>query len=172
MTKFFFFIVVPFLLVASVSAQSGSLTGTSALQTANNRPVTMSQVSALYQPAPRQKVYNVQDIVRVRVDQKWAYTNNANLQRKKSVKSTSKLTAWFKFPDIFALPVTATDPLPEIGASLDHKTQNNGNLQRRESMTFMITCTVTDRLENGNLVIEGDTSSIVGEEGKVMYVGG
>jgi flagellar L-ring protein precursor FlgH len=153
-------------------AQSGSLGGSSALTKPNGSPAKMSEVSRLYQAAPRQKVYKEQDIIRVHVDQKWAYNNTANNQRKKSIKTKSKISAWFKMPDILSFPTKSEDPLPEIGAELDHKTQNQGNLLRRETLAFDISCRVISVKENGNLFIEGTEKRGIGEEGKILYISG
>lgn len=158
---------------APLFAQSGSLGGTTALKHANGASMKMSEVSRMYQSAPRQKVYKENDLVRVHVQKRWEFNNTANNQRKKSIKTSSKISAWFKMPDgIFSFPVKSEDPLPEIGAELDHKTQNQGNLQRRETLQFDIGCRITSVYENGNLFIEGTDSFQIGEEGKIIHVAG
>jgi flagellar L-ring protein precursor FlgH len=71
------------------------------------------------------------------------------------------------------MPTSAAgEALPEIGGEIDHKTQNKGNLTHEETIEFEIACEVTDVLENGNLHIVGTIETQVGEEGKIMYVGG
>ena len=162
------------LLFASTSfAQSGSLMGTSTLTPKQgSQPLKLSQASLIYQSPPRHKVYKEEDIIRVRVKYDWAYNNITNNQRKKSIKTSAKVTKWFKVPDIFAFPVKATEALPEMGGEIDHKTQNQGTLQRKENINFEISCRVVSVQENGNLIIEGTQSFGIGEESKVMYVGG
>jgi len=163
-----------FLLFASTAfAQSGSLVGTSTLTPKQGvQPLKMSQASLIYQAAPRQRTYKEEDIVRINVKYDWAYNNITNNQRKKSIKTSAKITKWFKWPDIFAFPLKATDALPEMGGEIDHKTQNQATLQRKENFNFTITCRVVSVQENGNLIIEGTQSFGFGEESKLMYVGG
>ena len=157
----------------SVFAQSGSLMGTPSLTPKQGaQPLKVSQTSFIYQPAPRQKVHKEKDLVTVRVKYEWQYNNTANNQRKKSIKTSAKITSWFKIPDLLAFPVKATQTLPEVGGEIDHKTQNQGNLQRRENLSFDIQCCVVSVQENGNLIVEGTQSFTIGEESKLMYVGG
>ena len=163
-----------FLLLASTAfGQSGAIMGTSSLTPRQGgQPLKMSQASLIYQAAPRQKVYKEEDIVRVNVKHHWDYNNTATNQRKKNVRSSSRITGWFKIPDFFAFPIKATESLPEIGGEIDHRTQNQGTLQRRENFNFSIACRVVSVQENGNLIIEGTQSFKFGEESKIMYVGG
>ena len=160
------------LLCGMTSAQSGALTGRTAMTHPNGRTLKMAEASLTYQPAPRQKVYEIEDLVQVHIKQKWDYNNVANNQRKKSIKTKYRLTGWFKWPDILAMPIKSDAPLPEIGGELDHKTQNQGNLLRRETIDFKISCRVTSKQDNGNLVIEGTQNTTFGEENKVMHVAG
>ena len=163
-----------FLLFATpLFAQSGSLMGTSTLTPKQGaQPLKMSQASLLYQAPPRLKVYKEEDLVRIRVKYDWAYNNTTNNQRKKSIKTSARITKWFKIPDIFAFPVKATDTLPEMGGEIDHKTQNQGTLQRKENLSFEVSCRVVSVQENGNLIVDGTQSFIIGEESKVMHVCG
>ncbi|MDR2346853.1 MAG: flagellar basal body L-ring protein FlgH [Planctomycetaceae bacterium] len=157
----------------SVFAQYGSLSGSTTLRVGDGRPLTMAEGSALYRPAPRQKAYQLHDIVYVNVKKKWNYSNSATLTKTKKVESEARLTYWSKFKGLFKMPASAaSSELPEIGGEIDHKTQNKGNLTQAETIEFIIACEVRDVLENGNLYIEGTISTQIGEEGKIMYVGG
>ncbi|MDR2441884.1 MAG: flagellar basal body L-ring protein FlgH [Planctomycetaceae bacterium] len=165
----FFYILF---IVPNTFAQSGSLGGSTALTRYNSKPLKMSEASLTWEAAPRQKVYKEQEIIHVHYKQSWNYNNTANNQRKKSIKTSAKLSGWFKWPDLFSMPVKSDASLPEIGGELDHKTQNQGNLLRKETLDFHISCVVTSIQENGNLFIEGTFSSNIGEEGKIMYICG
>ncbi len=160
------------LAASNVRAQSGGLNGTPSLQHASGRTMKMSEVSPLYRPAPRQRVYQPQDIVYVNVKTDWGYTTSANLQQKKKVESEARLTYWFKLPKLFGMPVASDKPLPEIGGEIDSKRQNNGQLQRKEALNFKVACRVTSIEENGNLVLEGTHKIRVDEEIKIIFVGG
>lgn len=165
-------VTLTLLLTQQAAAQSGSLTGRSAMITPSGRTMKMSEASLTYQPAPRQKVFQVEDLVTVHVRKTYDYRNTANNQRKKSIKTKYRLTGWFKWPDILGMPIKSDEALPEIGGELDHKTQNQGNLLRRETLDFKITCRVTSKMDNGNLVIEGTENTNIGEEGKVIHIVG
>ncbi len=164
--------IIAILFAASASAQSGGISGQPAMLTPSGRSMKMSEASLYYQPAPRQKIHQVEDLVTVHVQEKWDYNNTANNQRKKSVKTSYKLTGWFKWPDILGMPVASDENLPGVGGTLDHKTQNQGNLLRRETLDFQITCRVTSKQDNGLLVIEGTKSTTIGEEKMVTHVAG
>ncbi|MDR2761746.1 MAG: flagellar basal body L-ring protein FlgH [Planctomycetaceae bacterium] len=154
-------------------AQYGSLSGSTTLRVGEGRPLTMAEGSELYRPAPRQKAFQLHDIVYVNVKKKWNYTNNATLTKTKKVEAEARLTYWSKFKGLFKMPTSAAgQALPEIGGEIDHKTQNKGNMTQAETIEFIIACEIVDVLENGNLHIEGTISTQIGEEGKVMYVGG
>lgn len=161
-----------FVTVSSASAQSGSLGGTPTLRHASNRTLKMSEVSPLYGPPPRQKVYQPQDIVYVNVKTDWGYSTTANQQRKRKIETEARLTYWFKLPKLFGMPVASDKVLPEIGGELDHKTQNNAGMLRKETLNFQVACRVMSVEENGNLVIEGTQKIRVDEENKIIYVGG
>ncbi|MDR2115010.1 MAG: flagellar basal body L-ring protein FlgH [Planctomycetaceae bacterium] len=160
-------------IASDILAQSGSLGGSTALTPRKNgRPLKMAEASLTWESAPRQKVYKEQEIIHVHYKQNWNYNNVANNQRKKSIKTSAKISGWFKWPDLFSMPVKSDASLPEIGGELDHKTQNQGNLLRKETLDFDISCHVTSIQDNGNLFIEGTFSSNIGEEGKIMYISG
>jgi flagellar L-ring protein precursor FlgH len=154
-------------------AQSGSLSGSSAITQGNGSPLRLSEASMYYQPAPRQKTFKEEDVIVVRIKENWAYNNTTNNQRKKNIKTEARLTNFFKIGGIWQLPMAAApDTLPEIGGELNHKTQNQGTMKRIETLDFSIACRVVSVHENGNLHIEGTKQQQIGEEGKIMYVGG
>jgi len=163
---------VPSVGVPSIFAQSGSLTGTPALLHPNGRPMTMSEASLTFQAPPKQHVYQVDDIIYLQVDRRTEYSNTADNQRRKQVETETALTGWMKFAGLLRMPVAAAGPLPEIGGTIDHRTQNRGRLNRAETMNLRIACRITDIRDNGNLVIEGTDSSSFGEEGRIITVTG
>jgi len=166
-------LILLLLFASPLFAQSGSLMGTSALTPKQStQPLKMSQASLLYQAPPRQKIYKEEDLISVRVKSDWIYNNIANNQRKKSIKTSARITKWFKIPDLLAFPVKATDALPEMGGEIDHKTQNQGTLQRKENLNFTIACHVVSVQENGNLIIDGTRSFSIGEESQAIHICG
>jgi flagellar L-ring protein precursor FlgH len=155
-----------------VFAQSGSVNGKSSLLTPSGRAVTMTEASLTFQAPPKQHMFQVEDIIYVHIKDKRSYSNTANNQRKKKIETTGSVTAWTKFTGLFKFPVPMTDALPEIGGKIDHKTQNQGRLTRDESVDFYIPCRITDVRDNGNLVIEGNRTFGIGEEGSITTVTG
>jgi len=165
--------VITLFLSTSVFAQSGAVVGTPALLTPSGRPVKMTEASLTFQAPPRQHFFQVEDIIYVHIKDKRTYSNTADNQRKKKVETTAALTAWTKVTGLFKMPVAAAYySLPEVGGKLDHKTQNQGRLTREETVDFYIPCRITDIRDNGNLVIEGNKSSGMGEEGSIITVSG
>ena len=168
-------VIVIFVLSFALSAfaQSGSINGTPALLTPSGRPVKMTEASLTFQAPPKQRVFEIDDIIYVHIKDRREYSNTANNQRKKKIETQARISYWSKISGVFKLPVaSASAELPEIGGMIDHKTQNQGRLTRMESVNFYIPCRVTDVRDNGNLVIEGNKSSSIGEEGSIITVSG
>jgi flagellar basal body L-ring protein FlgH len=154
-------------------AQSGAINGTPALLTPQGRPMRMSEASLTFQAPPKQKVFQIGEIIFVHIDDKRSYNNTANNRRKKNIETEARITYWTKFAGLFKLPTAATGAaLPEIGGEIDHQTQNEGRLVRNEMVEFYIPCRVTDVRDNGNLVIEGNSEFRIGEEGSITTVTG
>ena len=162
-----------FCIAIPVFAQSGAVNGTPMLLTPQNRPMTMREASTIFQAPQRPRMLDIDDIVYVHIKEKKTYNNTANNQRKKKIETSANLSAWTKVTGLFKMPVSVKgDSLPEIGGKIDHKTQNQGNLTRTEMLDFYIPCRVTDIRDNGNLVIDGNKSSNIGEEGCTITVSG
>ena len=161
------------LCVPAALAQSGPLTGTPALLTPSGRPMRMTEASLTFQAPPKQHVFEVDDIIYVRINEQTSYSNTANNQRKKKIETDARLTYWTKFAGLFKMPLSITGgTLPAIGGELDHQTQNQGRLVREEKLDFELACRITDIRDNGNLVIEGNRSFGIGEEGNIITVTG
>lgn len=156
-----------------VFAQTGAVNGRTSLFTPNGKPMTMQQASLTFQAPPKQRVFQIEDIIYVHIKEKRTYRNTADNQRKKKIETESKITAMTKFTGLFKWPTASIgSSLPEIGGKIDHKTQNQGRLTRDESVDFYIPCRITDVRDNGNLVIEGNKSFGIGEEGNITTVTG
>ena len=161
------------LFASSAFAQSGSIVGTPTMLTPNgNRPMTMSETSLIYQAPPRQHTFQVDDLITVRVRERTTYSNTADNQRRRRIETETALTAWSRFAGFFKLPIAAAGALPEIGGSHEHRSQNRGRINREEILEFEIQCRVTDVRPNGNLIIEGNRSFGIGEEGNVITLTG
>jgi len=161
-----------FFFASSVFAQSGVLNGMPSLLTPSGKPMRMSEASLTFQAPPRQPVYQKDDIIHVHIKDKKSVSHTANNQRKKKIETSGKLTSWTKIAGLFQMPLLATEALPEVGGTIDHKTQNQGRLTRDESVDFYIPCRITDIRDNGNLVIDGNRRFGIGEEGSIITVSG
>jgi flagellar L-ring protein precursor FlgH len=127
------------------------------------RPMTMGEGSLTFQ-APVKHVFKKGDIIYVEVKDRKKHSTTAANQRKKKIESIAQITAWTKIGGLFQMPVPVTGGLPEIGGTIDHKTQNQGRLTREDTNDFDIACRITDIRDNGNLVIEGTRRIGTGEE--------
>ena len=166
-------IVFSLFLTPSLFAQSGSIVGSPTLLTPNGRPMTMSQASLFYQAAPKPRMFQIDDIIYVHINDRRSYNNTANNQRRRRIETEAGITAWSKIAGLFKLPVAASRAtLPEIGGAIDHNTRNQGRLTREEMLDIRIACRITDIRDNGNLVIEGTRSFGIGEEGNILTVTG
>lgn len=133
----------------------------------------VSDASLTYQTAPKARMFQIDDIIYVHIKDSRRYSNTANNQRKKKIEAEATVTAWSKITGLFKLPVAASGgALPEIGGAIDHNTQNQGRLVREQTVDFYIPCLITDIRDNGNLVIEGNRSDGIGEEGSIITVTG
>jgi len=164
--------ILALFLVPTTLAQSGTVYGTPSLLTPHGRPARMSEASLVFQAPPKQRVFQVEDIIYVHINDKMSYNNTANNQRRKQIDTTAAITSWSKITGIFKLPVAAAGPYPAIGGEIDHNTQNRGRMIRNETVDFYIPCRITDVRDNGNLVIEGNRSFGIGEEGSITTVTG
>ena len=168
-----FVVIFSLFYAPSLPAQSGTMVGTPALLTPDGRPMTMSQASLTFQAPRKPHVFQKDDLIYVHINDIKRYNNTANNQRRKRIETEAGITAWAKLAGLFKLPVAAsTEALPSIGGELNHQTQNQGRLTREESMELRITCRITDIRDNGNLVIEGNRKTGIGEEGSIITVTG
>ena len=172
----FYKIIIPgivfTLLIPSLFAQSGTFVGTPTLLRPDGKPITMEHASLTFQAPPKQHAFKIDDLISVHIKERTSYTNTADNQRRKKIDSGATLTGWAKFAGFFKMPLAAAAPLPEIGGTIDHKTQNRGRLTREETLDFYMACRITDIRDNGNLVIEGNRNFGIGEEGNIITVTG
>jgi len=160
------------LFASSAFAQSGTIFGTPTLRGTDGRPLRISETSLTYQAPPKQHGFRVDDLISVHIKERTTYSNTAQNQRRRKIETETGLTVWTKFTGLFKMPVPTTDLLPAVGGTIDHQTQNRGRLTREETLDFVIQCRVTDIRPNGNLVIEGNRTLGIGEEGSIITVTG
>jgi len=170
--KFIIAAIVAAFCASSVLAQSGPNTGTPTMRGPDGRLMTMQQTSLTFQAPPRQRSFQRGDIIYVHVRDRMSYSNTADNQRRQRVESEAALTAWTKFAGLFKMPIGTRQALPEIGGSIDSRTQNRGRLTREETLNVVVPSQVTDIRENGNLVIEGTRRLGIGEEGNIITIRG
>jgi flagellar L-ring protein precursor FlgH len=175
------------LAVLPANAQNNSLYSTAQQQPApvnnslagahpaqRNAGMTLGDASWTFQSPADRKTYEVNDIVKVTVSVKSQMTSSGQIDRKKTGYSDWKLTDWIKIYPNWNLGENggATGQpnygAPEIRGDLDSKLQAQGNLQTKDSMSFVISCHVVDKRPNGNLVLEG-TWSVSDNEEKWEY---
>lgn len=136
--------------------------------------MTLAETSWIYQSPQDRKTYEINDIVKVTVSVKSQMSSLGQIDRKKTGYSDWKLTDWIKiYPGLrlgenggsTGQPPNGT---PEIRGDIDSKLQAQGNLQTKDMMSFIISCSIVNKRPNGNLVLEG-TWSVSDNEEKWEY---
>lgn len=116
------------------------------------------------------RAYNVNDLVTIQITESTVATNTANLSTDKSDSSQRGLTSLLGLQD--KLLPRSVNPASAIDASTAEDFESTGSNRRTEALTSTLTARVTDRLPNGNLIIQAVREIIVNNERQVMVVQG
>lgn len=117
-------------------------------------PIALSGASWTYQPAPPMRVFRINDMVQIRVDEITRMAaEGAAIQQKRTLYETI-LTDWVRLTDFRLRPDAQPNGDPAIGSESTANYRAQSNLQSRESMAFNIAATIVDIRPNGNLVLE------------------
>jgi flagellar L-ring protein precursor FlgH len=155
----------------SAEAQSSSLYRP-AQRAVSSVPLTLAETSYTYQPRPERREFHEHDVVTVNVDMKWEATTSGELERKKRMDHRFAITDWIRFNGLSFIPDPMEEGEPAVSAELDQKIKNEGDLERRDTLEFRITCEVASIQDNGLLFLEGTHSQRIGEENKVFSFSG
>ncbi len=114
----------------------------------------LSNVSWTYQPAPRLRTFQKNDIVTIRVDEITNVTATGAADSRKQTLYEAILTDWLQISDFKIGPARQADGDPTVAAESQGQFRSQSSVKSRESMTFNIAATVVDIRANGTLVLE------------------
>ncbi|WP_236621961.1 flagellar basal body L-ring protein FlgH [Novipirellula maiorica] len=117
-------------------------------------PALLSNVSWTYQPAPRLRTFQKNDIVTIRVDEVASVTATGAAENRKKTLYEAILTDWVRLTDFRLRPDPQGNGDPAVAGESESQFRSQASLKSREAMTFNIAATVVDIRPNGNLVVE------------------
>ncbi|WP_372724016.1 flagellar basal body L-ring protein FlgH [Novipirellula sp.] len=117
-------------------------------------PALLSNVSWTYQPAPRLRTFQKNDIITIRVDEITSVTATGAAENRKKTLYEAILTDWIRLTDFRLRPDPQGNGDPAVAAESESQFRSQASLKSREAMTFNIAATVVDIRPNGNLVVE------------------
>jgi flagellar L-ring protein precursor FlgH len=153
---------------ARADAQSGSLYG----NPDQRRPLTIANSSWTYVPPQEPKVWKLNDLLTVMVEEKAKMTSEGQVDQRKKIENSMALTDWVQFDGWSLIPATQSAGDPTIGGIVDNKYRAQANLQNRDLFQAEIKCAVVDVRPNGSLVVEGRSHVQVNEEEWELYLSG
>lgn len=134
------------------------------------------------------KARNINDAVMVLIIEQSSASRTAKTTTGRSTTVDGKIESWFSIDGISNIikglfgsskgerdtqvDKANTSNLPEWKLSAAHDFEGSGTTVRSDIFTAKITCKVTDVLENGNLIIEGNQKVTVNEETQILLLKG
>jgi flagellar L-ring protein precursor FlgH len=112
---------------------------------------------------PEQKVFAVNDIVTVLVDEKALMNVNSRFNRQKTGQIKAELKEFIRLTDELDLKNTASTS-PTIDANLQGRLNGTGTLTESEGINYRIAATIVDVMPNGYLVLEAQKTIQTNEE--------
>lgn len=124
----------------------------------------LQQVSWTYEPAPLPRQFKLHDQITVMIKETSQVQSKGEMDRRKQTAGVLKLTDWILLKKFSVVPDPQTAGDPTIGGTVDNKLRSQADMKTRDSMTFTITCEVSDIRPNGLLVLSGIKSVKNNEE--------
>ena len=127
--------------------------------------MTLKDASWTYVPLPPPREVKRHDIVSVRVDVLSRMSSDGELRRRKDARYDLRLKDWIVLDGLRAVrPDPQTEGEPRMRGELKSDYRSLGELETSESLAFNIACEVVDIRPNGNLVLEGRSKIVIGDE--------
>jgi flagellar L-ring protein FlgH len=126
--------------------------------------------AGLYEPHPVQ--LEVGDIVKVRVREKTTANVDLGLESKDSTTGTASLTRTGGIFGRLLMPFYKILGQGELGYDVSTNFKDDGKTDRTARLDGVVTALVVDKLDSGNLVIEGRKKVLVNSEEQVLVVRG
>lgn len=128
-------------------------------QSSSDRPpIQLDETSWTYQPPPPLRVFDVNDVVTIRVDEISRTMAEGAAESRKRTLYEAILTDWIRLQDLRLRPDPQENGDPTIAAESNKNYRAESTIESRESLTFNIAATVVDIRPNGNLVLEASKS--------------
>ena len=114
----------------------------------------LASASWTHQPAAPMRVFNVHDIVTVRVDEIAQVTAEGEAETRKRTFREALLTDWIRLSRfrIFPDPQLGGDPALSAEGTNDYRAE--ATVETRESLTFNIAAKIVDIRPNGTIILE------------------
>ncbi len=126
--------------------------------------------AGLYEPHPVQ--LEVGDIVKVRVREKTTANVELGLESKDNTKGSGSLTRSGGIFGRLLMPFYKVLGQGELGYDVNTEFKDDGKTDRSTRLDGIVTALVVDKLDSGNLVIEGRKKVLVNSEEQVLVVRG
>ena len=130
---------------------SGSLLG----NPGNRRPISMRDVSLIWQSVEEPQPIRLHDLITVVVDEKAQVISEGGMDRRRQANLQLGLKDWILLDGLTLRPDPLSEGDPSITGDLNQKYKTEADLETRDAMKFRIACRVVDIRPNGTLVIEG-----------------
>jgi flagellar L-ring protein FlgH len=133
----------------------------------------LADTSWIYTPTPPPRQIQKHDVVSVRVDIMSRMQSDGELRRRKNGLYDARLNDWIIFDGLrWVKPSPQSDGDPRARGELRSTYRSLGELETSESLAFNIATEVVDIRPNGNLVLEGRTTTRINEEIWTVVVSG
>lgn len=118
-------------------------------------PLTIRNTSWTYEAPQAARVYRLNDIVTIRVDEISRMAAEGNLESRRNSLYDSILQEWVKLDSLDSLnPAAQKEGDPRVQMANNSLNRADSRLQSRQSLTFNIAARVVDIRPNGDLVLE------------------
>ncbi len=117
-------------------------------------PITLEGASWTYQVPPPLRVFQINDVVTIRVDEITRVLAEGSAESRKRTLFEAILTDWIRVTDFRLRPDPQGNGDPAVATESNQQYRAESTVESRESMAFNIAATVVDIRPNGSLVLE------------------
>ncbi len=130
---------------------SGSLLG----NPGNRRPLSMRDVSLIWQSVEEPQPIRLHDLVTVVVDETAQVISEGGMDRRRQANLQLGLKDWILLDGLRLRPDPQDEGDPTVAGDFNQQYKTEADLETRDAMKFRIACRVVDIRPNGTLVLEG-----------------
>lgn len=113
-------------------------------------------------------------VVQIRESIDASTTSGLNTKKESEVEATANPSAntFFIADGKGGLNIFNEEELPNWQVEIENEHKGNGSTKRTNSLITTVTCTVTEVMRNGNLVIEGEKKVTVNRDDSTLWISG